>query len=147
MAAELGVDQGQELFRATFHTQLEAGRRRQNTRVDKHRLTDGSRHLCCWTLELQEHHGTGTLHDVEVEQESLVPAQIIHKSQETAAVLDCCYIHTNETSSFVHNKLPQHRTTMWLVSALYWSCLVPTPSQQSCRPAATKFPTTRPTSF
>lgn len=30
-------------------------------------------YLCCWTLELQEHHGTGTLHDVKVEQEWLVP--------------------------------------------------------------------------
>lgn len=25
------------------------------------------------TLELQQHHGAGTLHDVEVEQQSLVP--------------------------------------------------------------------------
>lgn len=30
-------------------------------------------YLRCWTLELQEHHGTGTLHDVKVEQEWLVP--------------------------------------------------------------------------
>lgn len=29
--------------------------------------------LCGGTLELQQHHGTGTLHDVEVEQIWLVP--------------------------------------------------------------------------
>lgn len=33
----------------------------------------GSGHLCGWALELQQHHGTGTLHDVEVKQQGLRP--------------------------------------------------------------------------
>jgi hypothetical protein len=33
----------------------------------------GSGHLCGWALKLQQHHGTGTLHDVEVEQQGLRP--------------------------------------------------------------------------
>lgn len=32
-----------------------------------------SSHLCGRTLELQQHHGAGTLHDVEVEQQWLLP--------------------------------------------------------------------------
>lgn len=30
-------------------------------------------YLCGWTLEFQQHHGAGTFHDVEVEQQWLVP--------------------------------------------------------------------------
>lgn len=33
----------------------------------------GGSYLCGWTLKLQQHHRTGTLHDVEVEQKWLVP--------------------------------------------------------------------------
>lgn len=32
-------------------------------------------HLCGRTLELQQHHGAGTLHDVEVEQQPLLPVK------------------------------------------------------------------------
>lgn len=34
-----------------------------------------SSHLCGRALELQEDHGAGTLHDVEVEQQPLVPVK------------------------------------------------------------------------
>lgn len=34
-----------------------------------------SSHLSGGTLELQQHHGAGTLHDVEIEQQRLLPVE------------------------------------------------------------------------
>lgn len=36
------------------------------------------------TLELQQHHGAGTLHDVEVEQQSLVPVTTWSEDENAA---------------------------------------------------------------
>lgn len=44
------------------------------------------------TLELQQHHGAGTLHDVEVEQQSLVPVTtyIQHGQRMKTLHIDVC---------------------------------------------------------
>lgn len=49
----------------------------QDTDGDTDEDTDGSQYqyLCGGTLELQQYHGTGTLHDVEVEQQRFVSVE------------------------------------------------------------------------
>lgn len=60
-------------------------------------VTDGwSSHLSGRTLELQQHHGAGTLHDVEVKQQWLFPvetheqkSQRKKKNTHTGKVCEC----------------------------------------------------------
>jgi len=44
-----------------------------------------SSHLRGGTLELQQHHGAGTLHDVEVEQQRLVAVETTERSEDEDA--------------------------------------------------------------
>ena len=62
--------------------------------------------MCGWTLELQQHQGTGTLHDVEVEQKGLLTAQITH----TPHTHTSRSAHTN-TSTNTHRKRVAHPNT------------------------------------
>lgn len=54
------------------------------------------------TLELQQHHGAGTLHDVEVEQQSLVPVTTLSEDENAAhrrvweVSLTCLHVHVEK---------------------------------------------------
>lgn len=65
-----------------------------------------SSHLCGRTLELQQHHGAGTLHDVEVEQIRLIPVEtqtyVENDNQEKARV---CMQHDKEKKAIFTTSL------------------------------------------